>query len=402
METRPLKRQSTILSFEDDEDTQPALELTDSVCKKLDNLGVSKTDKLGFDLTEDNIIGKGAFGRVYKANISVAVKVINIDSESMKDPSKVDELVNETKALSDLQLSCSEYVVKTYDIVLNSKCSQLSIVMENLPVNLDQLAGRQDEMNSYFGRQIEYGWFHCLEGLQCIHASGVYHRDIKPENILISKDGTFKLADFGLSCFNQCKGFKGSAPYTDPALVLKFYDENSGCEVDECEHDSRSMRAADLWALGMSFVNIMLYFPLFYIGLGITNADYWAIKFRQTNDIPYEDMYDTMDYNSVSQIFQGTSDILEQIYEDTTDEATATAKATLRSGGITFDKDIFPGFKFVFSGVLAKDYEIEDDEGFDLKGLYEELVFSESDFPKLLRSIENTLFYHSQERLNTN
>lgn len=28
---------------------------------------------------------------------------------------------------------------------------------------------------------------------------GVMHRDLKPQNILVSKDGTLKLADFGLA-----------------------------------------------------------------------------------------------------------------------------------------------------------------------------------------------------------
>jgi serine/threonine protein kinase len=36
-------------------------------------------------------------------------------------------------------------------------------------------------------------------GLQHLHTQGVLHRDIKPANMLLSKDGTVKLSDFGLS-----------------------------------------------------------------------------------------------------------------------------------------------------------------------------------------------------------
>ena len=38
-----------------------------------------------------------------------------------------------------------------------------------------------------------------LRGLAALHARKTLHRDIKSDNILVSKDGTVKLCDFGLS-----------------------------------------------------------------------------------------------------------------------------------------------------------------------------------------------------------
>ena len=41
-----------------------------------------------------------------------------------------------------------------------------------------------------------------LAGLAHCHSLGVMHRDLKPQNILVAKDGTLKIADFGLArCF---------------------------------------------------------------------------------------------------------------------------------------------------------------------------------------------------------
>ncbi len=46
--------------------------------------------------------------------------------------------------------------------------------------------------------------------LDRVHSVNVLHRDIKPENILVSKNGTYKLADFGIACRGISDQFCGT------------------------------------------------------------------------------------------------------------------------------------------------------------------------------------------------
>ncbi len=79
-----------------------------------------------------------------------------------------------------------------------------------------------------------------------IHANGVVHRDLKPENVVVSRDGTVKLIDFGIAAkagarrltFGKLSQVMGTADYISPE------------QVKGQRGDARS----DLYALG-----VMLY-----------------------------------------------------------------------------------------------------------------------------------------------
>ena len=50
--------------------------------------------------------------------------------------------------------------------------------------------------------------------LACVHASGMLHRDVSPSNVLVARDGTVKLCDFGIA-----KMLGGTATRTRPGFV---------------------------------------------------------------------------------------------------------------------------------------------------------------------------------------
>ena len=73
-----------------------------------------------------------------------------------------------------------------------------------------------------------------------MHSVNIVHRDIKPQNILLTADGTVKIADFGKAY--EDKGLTNVSPAT---LAFSPPEGYSGGK-------------ADIWALGMSLF-VMLF-----------------------------------------------------------------------------------------------------------------------------------------------
>lgn len=176
-------------------------------------------------------LGKGSFGRVFKAqdlatDDVVAIKILKADSRKQMILYK-----REVGAME--RLKGRRHVVKLE--CEESRDSMAFIVMEfcnegNLRQSMKDLTRSQ---------ALTY-WNQMATGLEDIHKNGIFHRDIKPENVFLHNN-ELKIGDFGLATKTGThQGLQGSKGYAAPeVLASKSYDES-----------------ADLWSTGILFYEV--------------------------------------------------------------------------------------------------------------------------------------------------
>ena len=92
------------------------------------------------------------------------------------------------------------------------------------------------------------------DALAYAHSSGVVHRDIKPANVLLTSDGTLKVADFGIA-----KAAFGDADITTTGSILGTVTYLSPEQVQGEEPSARS----DLYSLGVVLYEMLVGRPPF-------------------------------------------------------------------------------------------------------------------------------------------
>jgi serine/threonine protein kinase len=146
----------------------------------------------GYDI--GNKIGSGAYGEVFKATNKATGEIVAIKklkSEIIEDgiPATALREIVFLKQLSHENIVALKDIIMEpgkYLLVFEYMDGDLFYLLKNTPNPLGP-----DLVQSYTSQ--------LLHGLAYCHALGVMHRDLKPQNLLIAKDGSLKIADFGLS-----------------------------------------------------------------------------------------------------------------------------------------------------------------------------------------------------------
>lgn len=140
------------------------------------------------------VIGSGGMAVVYKAkchrlNRLVAVKVLKSDLAEDADFRR--RFRDESQAVAMLS---HPNIVSVYDV---SRGETEYIVMELIDgITLKQYMEKRGQLN---WREALHFITQITKALSHAHSRGIIHRDIKPQNIMVLRDGSVKVADFGIA-----------------------------------------------------------------------------------------------------------------------------------------------------------------------------------------------------------
>jgi len=176
------------------------------------------------------MIGSGGMATVYKAkcrvlNRNVAIKVLK---DSLKFDAEVVKRFN-TESRAAARLSHPN-IVQVYDV---GESDGLDYIVMELVEGITLSEYIKNKGRLLWEEACAYT-IQIASALACAHENHVIHRDIKPHNVLMGKDGTLKVADFGIAQASTSdtmvagKSSMGSVHYISPEQARGGYtDERS-------------------------------------------------------------------------------------------------------------------------------------------------------------------------------
>ena len=185
-------------------------------------------------------LGKGSYAVVKLAVHKItknkyAIKIYS--KQSLIDPQKRNTVKNEINILKQLD---NENIMKLYEVI--DTPSNMYLVLEYINgINILEIL-KSEKYHYIKEKRAKKLFLQVVKGISYCHSRNIFHRDIKLENILVLKDDTIKIIDFGfgIKCNRDTyqKVLCGTPSYMPPEILRR--EKYVACY-------------SDIWSLGVLF-----------------------------------------------------------------------------------------------------------------------------------------------------
>jgi serine/threonine-protein kinase len=191
-------------------------------------------------------LGSGAMGTVYRAKFfrdgkayPVALKIVALGL--LGNEGAMARFEREANILKQLK---HDHIVRLYATGTYRKTP--FIAMEFIDGEaLDRVLARKGRLT--WEEVVPYGKQLC-KALQYAHEKGIIHRDLKPSNLMITREGSLKLTDFGIAKDTDVTALTGHNSTIGTAAYMS---------PEQCKGDKNLTNKSDLYSLGIVFYELL-------------------------------------------------------------------------------------------------------------------------------------------------
>lgn len=191
-------------------------------------------------------LGSGAMGTVYRAKYTkdgkttpIALKVVSLgllgNEGAMARFEREANILKQLRHAHIVRLLATGHFRKTPFIAMEYIDGEA----------LDRILARRGKLG--WEEVVSYGKQLC-GALQHAHDKGIIHRDLKPSNLMVAKDGTLKLTDFGIAKDTDVTALTGMNSTIGTAAYMS---------PEQCKGDKNLSPKSDLYSLGIVFFELL-------------------------------------------------------------------------------------------------------------------------------------------------
>lgn len=212
-----------------------------------------------FDLppryTPIKVMGSGAYGVVISAKDEdvgnkVAIKKVNDWSGDWVDGLRI---LREVKLLRHFSVHQHKHLVGLNNLLaspIKKPFDEVYVIMDFMDTDMHKIIYSKNKLSE---QHLQVWIQTTLKALRFLHTGKIIHRDLKPSNLLLNKDCSLKVCDFGLARGIGQEIDKEMTEY----VVTRWYrapELMCGCNYGE---------KIDVWALGCIFAELIIRKPFF-------------------------------------------------------------------------------------------------------------------------------------------